>query len=242
MKVFAIGDLHLSFKRPFIPGRLKAGDTYKPMDIFGRGWEDYEQKIYANWQALVSPGDAVLVPGDISWGMNFEDCRYDWDFLSQLPGQIYICRGNHDYWWQGISKVRKSLPGNIIPLNHDSAEVGGKAVCATRGWILPGSNEWKAEDEKIYNRELLRLEMALKDGEKRALPLVAMVHYMPCSKTGAPSGFTQLLEKYKVEICIYGHLHGEDCQRAVQGRFFGLELINVSGDCLNFTPRLLWEA
>lgn len=241
MKVFAIGDLHLSFCRPFTAGAVEPGDRYKPMDVFGAHWQGHEQKIYDNWQQLVAPEDAVLVPGDLSWGMNLEDCRHDWDFLSQLPGRMYICRGNHDYWWQGIGKVRQSLPPNVIPLNHNSAVVGGRAVCATRGWILPGSGEWHEKDEKIYRRELLRLEMALEEGRKSGLPLAVMMHYMPCHKTGEPSDFIELMQGYQIELCIYGHLHGEDCRKAVEGESFGFQLLNVSGDCLNFRPRFLWE-
>lgn len=239
MKVFAIGDLHLSLLAPFQAGSPVC--SYKPMDVFGLAWQDYLEKLYLNWRRRVSPEDAVLVPGDISWGMNLADCQYDWDFLSRLPGKIYISRGNHDYWWQGISKVRESLPKNVLPLNHDSALIGGKAVCATRGWILPGMSEWKSDDEVVYKRELLRLEMALEEGKKSGLPLVVMLHFMPCYRTGEPGGFTELMEKYAVEMCIYGHLHGEDCKNAVLGHSWGFELINVSSDRLGFEPYLLWE-
>jgi predicted phosphohydrolase len=239
MKVFAIGDLHLSLSSPFIPGEKVV--CYKPMDIFGDNWRNHTERLYANWLDTVSPADAVLVPGDISWGMKLLDCRYDWDFLSALSGTIYICRGNHDYWWQGLAKIRRSLPSNVIPLNHSSALVGGKTVCATRGWTLPGGGEWSKEDETIYQRELLRLTMALEEGQKNKLPLVAMLHYAPCSKTGEGSDFTALLRKYSVEMCIYGHFHGEDHKKAFQGDFEGIKTLNVSGDALDFKPLLLWE-
>jgi len=241
MKVFAIGDLHLSLCEPFLREQ-KEVQTYKPMDIFGSSWDGYLQKLYDNWIAIVGRGDAVLIPGDISWGMTLDDCLYDWDFLADLPGKKYICKGNHDYWWQGISKVRESLPANVIPLNHDACVVGGKALCATRGWLVPGSSEWKEKnDRKIYEREILRLEMALKAGAALGLPQVMMLHYMPCNKKGEQNRMTELLQEYGVELCIYGHLHGEECSRAINDNRFGFDLLNVSADALDFCPRLLWQ-
>lgn len=241
MKVYAISDFHLSFDAPAKAGAFSHASLYKPMDIFGRAWHEHYRKIYDNWVETVTEEDAVLMPGDTSWGMTMEECRYDFDFLSQLPGKIYLSRGNHDYWWQGITNVKKALPENVIPLNHDSAEVAGKSVCATRGWLLPGNKEWTKDDEKIYHRELLRLEMALEDGKKRGLPLVAMVHFMPLNNDGAKNGFLELLTRYEAETCIYGHLHGDDCQRAVEGKYSGIDFYNVSCDCRDFQPLFLWQ-
>jgi len=241
MKVFAISDFHLSFAAPFNTGDLCHASIYKPMDIFGGAWHEHCQKIYDNWLETVNTDDIVLMPGDTSWGMTVEQSRYDFDFLSQLPGTIYLSRGNHDYWWQGIKNVRKALPKNVIPLNHDSAEVAGKAVCATRGWILPTHNDWSKEDEKIYQREILRLEMALKDGKKRGVPLFVMLHYQPFYNAANISGFVALMIEYGVEACIYGHLHGEDCKRALEGSYFGIDFYNVSCDCRDFKPLLLWQ-
>ena len=241
MKVYAISDLHLSFAAPPLCGELSPASLYKPMDIFGSFWHDHYQKIYDNWIKDITPDDAVLMCGDTSWGMDIKDCLYDFDFLAQLPGKIYLSKGNHDYWWKGIGNVRQALPTNVIAVNHDSQEVAGKAVCATRGWILPGHKEWGNDDDKIYQRELLRLRMALDDGRKRDLPLVAMLHFMPFACSGEGSSFTELLSEYRVEKCIYGHLHGEDCHRAVEGVFFGTEFYNVSCDCRDFRPVLLWQ-
>ena len=242
MKVFAISDFHLSFDAPAKAGDLCHASIYKPMDIFGPAWQEHYQKIYDNWVKIVGADDMVLVPGDTSWGMTIEESRYDFDFLSQLPGTIYLSRGNHDYWWHGIKNVRKALPSNVIPLNHDSAEVAGKAVCATRGWILPSHKDWeKEDDEKIYQRELIRLEMALNDGKKRGLPLCVMLHYLPLNNDGSKSGFIDLMVDFGVESCIYGHLHGEDCKRVWEGSYFDIDFYNVSCDCRDFKPLLLWQ-
>jgi predicted phosphohydrolase len=242
MKIFGLSDLHLSFAAKFESGK-PAVQTYKPMDVFGPVWADHHQRIYDNWLAVVGPDDAVLMPGDTSWAMNLGDARYDFDFLSQLPGQIYLGRGNHDYWWHGIGKLRQALPPNVIPLHHDAVEVGGKAVCSTRAWLIPGAGDFKEdEDRRIYDRELIRLEMALSAAQKLAKQIVAMLHYMPCHKSGEPSGFTELLAGYGTELCIYGHLHGGECHKAVEDERFGFAMLNVSADALDFRPRLLWEA
>ncbi|MGI5892116.1 MAG: metallophosphoesterase [Bacillota bacterium] len=239
MKVFAISDLHLSLGAPFVKGC--ENQLLKPMDKFGEFWNDYHEKIYENWQALVGEHDYVLMPGDTSWAMKLADCRYDFDFLAQLPGTIILGRGNHDYWWQGISKLRAALPPNVIPLHHDSVIVGSKSVCSTRGWSLPFGDDWTAADQRIYQRELLRLEMALEDGKKSALPLVVMLHYMPFFYDGSASQFVELMKKYQVEICLYGHLHGSNCHKAVHGLKDGINYFNVSCDCLSFCPQLIWE-
>jgi len=242
MKVFAISDLHLSLTAPFdVNSEMICME--KPMDVFGSGWGNHGRRLYDNWLATVSEEDTVLMAGDTSWGMKLADCRYDFDFLGHLPGRIILSRGNHDYWWEGIGNVRKALPANVIPINHDSVVVGSRVGCATRGWLLPGSNDWKKEDEKIYQRELLRLEMALQDGASKGLPLVVMLHYPPFSrqKMAQESGFWQLMRRYEVGQCIYGHLHGEECARLIEGEFDGISLVNSSSDCLGFMPRLIWE-
>jgi predicted phosphohydrolase len=239
MKVFAISDLHLSLSAAFVKGAHNP--LSKPMDIFGQIWGDYHEKIYDNWQSLVGHDDFVLMPGDTSWGMTLEDCRHDFDFLAQLPGTIILGRGNHDYWWQGPSKLKKYLPANIIPLHHDCYVVGSKAVCSTRAWSLSALEEGNALDKRVYERELLRLQMALDNGQKTGLPLVAMLHYMPFYQDGRSSAFVDMLHEYGVQTCVYGHLHGANCQKAVQGLIDDIEYINVSCDCLGFVPRLLWE-
>ncbi len=240
MKVFAIGDLHLSFGEPTAAGAWRQATTYKPMEVFGAAWNRYYERIYESWQHLVGPEDAVLMPGDTSWAMTLAAAAWDFDFLAQLPGHIYLGRGNHDYWWQGIGKLRQALPANVTPLHHSCACVGGRAVCSTRGWQLPGQGDGAEADAKILQRELLRLEMALAEGQATGLPLVAMLHYMPCQRQGQDSVFLELLRRYEVELCVYGHLHGGDCRHAVQGPCCGVELVNVSCDCLGFEPRLLW--
>ncbi|MDD2220733.1 MAG: metallophosphoesterase [Clostridia bacterium] len=242
MKVFAISDLHLSLSAP---AYLHSGAEFavqKPMDIFGEHWQGYLPRLIENWQKTVSAKDAVLMCGDTSWAMTLDEAKYDFDFLGKLNGTVYLSRGNHDYWWGGITKLRTVLPANVVPLNHDCAVVAGRAVCATRGWLLPGCSEWKAStDTAIYLRELLRLEMALQAGASTGLPLVAMLHYPPFDDENDQGEMMDLLEKYGVSLCVYGHIHGICPKSSYYRRIRGIDLYNVSCDRLAFTPLLLWE-
>lgn len=200
MKVFAISDLHLSVNNP------------KPMDIFGPAWDNYIENIFADWKAKVSPDDLVLLAGDFSWAMKLEDTSKDFALLSELPGEKVIIRGNHDYWWKSISAVRNVLPQNVYAIQNDAIFFRDVIVCGTRGWMIPeGRNVQTPEDEKIFKREVLRLEISLKaaaakrqNGEK----LICMLHYPPMNFKREDSAFTKLLEAYQVDIVVFGHLHG----------------------------------
>ncbi len=148
MSIFAIGDLHL-------PG----GDD-KPMQVFGAHWEGHWDRIRADWRARVQPEDTVLIPGDISWAMQIENAMDDLRAIAELPGRKILLRGNHDYWWCGISRLRELLPTGMYALQNDAMRLEDTAYCGTRGWTLP-AGAGAAEDEKIYRRELLRMEMSL---------------------------------------------------------------------------------
>ncbi|MCL1816829.1 MAG: metallophosphoesterase [Clostridiales bacterium] len=240
MKVFAISDPHLALLSPYQPD--KPPDTYKPMDIFGSSWQDYYALLYANWQSIVSPEDTVLLAGDISWAMTLRQTVHDFAYLAALPGNIIIVKGNHDYWWQSISQVRAALPPNCHALQHSSLVVGSKVVCGSRGWLTPDHQDYReAEDGKIFARELLRLRMALEEGQKKGLPLVVMLHYPPLSYKVEHNEMLDLLQEFFVKLCVYGHIHGSCAKNAVEGLYQGIEFINSSCDRLSFLPRLLWE-
>ncbi len=201
MKVYAISDLHLSL----------SGE--KPMDIFGEKWDGYLEKITADWQSKVTDDDVVLIAGDISWAMQLEEAVNDLQFLANLKGKKILVKGNHDYWWQGINKVRNSLPPNVYALQNDSVKIGNYVFCGSRGWVIEGANEFTAQDLKIYRREAERFTLALKsaknlieDGDK----LVCLIHYPPFNVRLENSLFTNLFEEYKVDKVVYGHLHGKD--------------------------------
>jgi len=201
MKIYAISDLHLGT------------NADKPMDIFGPKWENYWQEIVANWLSLVKPEDIVLIAGDISWAMRLEDAAADLQLIANLPGTKILVRGNHDYWWSSISKVRSLAGKNIICLQNDAVKIGNYVFCGTRGWSVPEKNHKTADDEKIYNREVLRMEMALQNAQKLAQEgdqIIALVHYPPFNSRAEDSDFTKLFEKYNVTTVVFGHLHAYD--------------------------------
>lgn len=241
VKVFAIGDLHLSFSHPVIPGQWENVRQYKPMGVFGSLWQDHYQKIFDNWTKVVSPQDLVLVPGDISWAMTLEEAVYDLDFLGTLPGKIILVRGNHDYWWQSITRVRQALPENVIALQNDSFSVGDIAVCGSRGWTSPGSDGFISQDEIIYLRELQRVELSLKTVSPRAQHIFLMLHFMPGVQSQETSGFIDLMEEYGVELCVYGHLHDPAHDLKLPDMKRGMRFCLVSSDYLGFMPKLIWE-
>lgn len=191
MKVFAISDLHLSINNP------------KPMDIFGPVWSNYLEEIENDWKVKVTDDDIVLMAGDFSWAMKLADAKSDIEYISKLPGKKIIIRGNHDYWWEGIGKVRAVLPPNFYAIQNDSLKIGNIVFCGTRGWTL--------DDEKLVNRELIRLEMTLKNAKSKMQEgdkLVCMLHYPPFDKFGNETVFSKVIESYPVSAVVYGHLHG----------------------------------
>jgi len=199
MKVFAISDLHLSVNNP------------KPMDIFGPVWENYLDKIFADWKEKVSEEDLVLLAGDFSWAMKLEDTKEDFALLSELPGKKILIRGNHDYWWKSISAVRNVLPEQFYAIQNDAIKFGNYIVCGTRLWNLPAMNKVQSEeDEKIYKRELLRLEMTLQAANKLKTAdekIICMLHYPPYTYNEEDNEVTALIEKYGADKVVYGHIH-----------------------------------
>lgn len=224
MKIFAIGDLHLSFDN-----RIE-----KPMDIFGDSWSDHASRVKENWLAKVSEDDLVIVAGDISWGLRLEETLMDLQWISDLPGKKVLVRGNHDLWWQSIGKINK-LHGNMFFLQNTCYMVDEKtAICGSRGWVCPGSEEFTQHDEKIYLRELARLELSLQQAKaKGAERIICALHFPPTNDKKQPSGFTNLLSEYGVSACVYGHLHGKDgFKNGIKTNLNGVEYRLVSLDYL----------
>lgn len=224
MRIFAIGDPHLSFA------------VNKPMDIFGDQWKNHPERFADEWCRTVAPDDWVLVPGDISWAMHLEEVKPDLEFLERLPGKKIMIRGNHDYWWSSISKVRKILPANMYALQNDSLQIGDIAICGTRGWNCPGGYDFDEHDRTIYEREVSRLELSLKNAGKTAKEKWVMLHYPPTNEKHQDSGFLDVMRKYEVSVCIYGHLHGEGHKNAITGEHAGIQFHLVACDYLNFKP------
>lgn len=229
MRVFAIGDLHLSLS------------TDKPMDIFGDHWKDHHIHLEANWKARISNDDLILLPGDLSWAMNLDEAAKDLKWLADLPGRKIILKGNHDYWWTSLSKMKSELPEGIIPLQNSAFDAGAFIVAGSRGWMSPESDEYSEEkDRAIRRRELIRLELSLDAAEgmrTEEKPLVVMMHYPPII-SGKKTDFSRILSERGATFCIYGHLHcaagtwNQQLDTAIDGVKYRL----VSSDYLGFEP------
>lgn len=229
MSIYVIGDLHLS-KDPRID---------KPMDIFGESWVNHDKRLEEEWNRIVTDEDTVLIVGDISWGLKLEEAMMDLEWIDQLPGKKVIIKGNHDLWWSGINKMNSLF--DTITFLQNTAYVDGKlAICGTRGWNCPGSENFQESDTKIYNREVLRLEMSLKDAvSKGAETIIGILHYPPTNDKKQPSDFTRLFEEYGVKKAFYGHLHSEDAKRNSRSlNLNGVSYKLVSLDAVDCVPQL----
>ena len=225
-RVFAIGDLHLSLSVP-----------NKAMDVFGAHWKDHTERIKEAWQDVVNEDDLVLIPGDISWAMYLNDALADLSFLGALKGSKLLLRGNHDYWWQSVTKVRSALPEGMYALQNDVFRFGDLFVCGTRGWTVPESSHFKeSADRKLYERELIRLDLSL-NALPQGVQAIGMLHFPPFSETGEPSGFARRFAEAKVTDVVYGHLHGASHRFLFNGESDGVAYHAVPADYLNFIPK-----
>jgi len=236
MAIFTMSDLHLALS------------VDKPMNVFGSSWDNYMQRIEEEWNALVTDEDTVICGGDISWAMHLSELDKDFEFINSLKGSKVILKGNHDYWWDGMSKMNRYLEekgfSTISFMQNNALLVEDTLICGSRGWILPGDSDFSSNDRKIYERELQRLELSFIDGENiikktgvSAKRKVCVLHYPPFSKDNVPDeGTVQLMNKYKVTDCVYGHLHAMATRTAFEGECGGIFYKLVSADHLHFKP------
>lgn len=200
MNVYAISDLHLSTT------------SDKPMNIFGGNWDGHFEKIKSDWLEKVQADDLVLISGDISWAMKLEDALVDLRLLADLPGKKVFIRGNHDYWWNGITKLRDRAPNeSFYFLQTDAVKLGKYVIVGSRGWTCPGSSDYTERDEKLYRREAERFRLAFNEAERlfcEGDELIAMIHYPPFGLKNESTAFTELFEERKVSTAVFGHIHG----------------------------------
>ena len=229
MRVFAIGDLHLP------------GGQSKPMEVFGAHWENHFDKIRRDWCERVGEEDVVLVPGDICWAMQMQQALPDLEEVCALPGKKIFLRGNHDYWWSSVSRLRAVLPEGCYALQNDALVLSGVCFAGTRGWTVLAPGQGNPQDQKIFRREVMRLELSLKEARRIApeLPLVVLMHFPPFSEKREPSPFTDLIAQYGVNAVVYGHLHAEGLHAGYDGEWDGVAYHLVSCDYLDFTLREL---
>lgn len=224
MALYAIGDLHLCL------------GAEKPMDIFGGAWTGYMDKLQEGF-SVISEQDTTVLLGDLSWALDLDEAQKDFAWIDNIPGRKIILKGNHDYWWSTAAKFYKFCGSNGFSdqyiLNNNCYEYGDWAICGTRGWFFEEARSGQ-QDEKVFRRELLRLETSLKSAEDR--PKMVFLHYPPRYKGYTCEPILELLDKYQVRKCYYGHLHGASHGLAMEGIWDGVEYKLLSADRLNFKP------
>ena len=225
MGVYAIADLHLSL------------GSDKPMDVFGGRWRNYVEKIKTGWMQTVSENDTVIIPGDVSWAVTQEELKPDFDFLESLPGKKLIMKGNHDYWWSTIKKLNEFITAcgyKTISFIFNSAVLAeGIAVCGSRGWDIFAAT---GHDDKIIRRENGRLTVSCEHAIALGGEPVAFMHYPPVSPASVRDEFIEVLQKYGIKRCYYGHIHHSGAGRVFEGEKFGITFKLISADQLDFIP------
>lgn len=237
MALFALSDLHLALS------------IDKPMDIFGSSWHNYMERIHYNWHRCITDDDLVIIGGDVSWAMYLDELTEDFSFLNSLPGRKLLLKGNHDYWWDSVTRMRNFVGDKQFDtvkfLHNDAFLYNGFSIAGTRGWNLPVADGFSKQDRKIYERELIRLRLSLEaakrleqKGGNGSYFRVAVFHYPPVYTTEgtADEAIISVLKEYNVQKCIYGHLHGPKAQTAFCGMIDGVEFMCTSADYLSFTP------
>ena len=224
MALYAIGDLHLCLGAP------------KPMDIFGGAWVGYMDKLKEGVSHITAEDTTILL-GDLSWALDLQSSVLDFAWINEIPGRKIILKGNHDYWWSTVAKFNKFCQENgfenMYLLNNNHFEYGDWAICGTRGWFFEEERSGQ-HDEKVFKRELLRLEASLKSaGEKNKM---VFLHYPPRYKGYECREILELLEKYGVRRCYYGHLHGGSHRLAMEGLWDGVEFRLAAADYIGFKP------
>ena len=227
MALYAISDLHLPL------------GVNKPMDIFGAGWENYVQRLRENWINTVKQTDTVVLPGDFSWAMYLKEAREDFNYLDSLPGRKILLRGNHDYWWETVSKMERFNEENgfesIDFLHNSYFSYEDTALCGTRYWMFPPGGE---ENEKIYQRELMRCELTLKKAADDGFgEFIFFMHYPPITADEKhDEKLFEIFKKYGVRRVVYGHIHGNASKKAFIGEYDSIKFDLVSCDFLSFLP------
>ncbi len=233
MRIFGISDLHLSFQ------------VNKPMDVFGEVWQGHPEKIRKAWTESVRSDDVVLIPGDVSWAMRLDEAREDFAFLDSLPGSKVILKGNHDYWWSSLNKVKQFVPPTVIPLQNSSVVFGDIGIAGSRLWLDPGLQleHTTEEDRKIWERELDRLAISLKTLPPGLKTRILMTHYPPISLEGKPSRAVEIAKELGCDIWVFGHMHLGTLDYAGFNRTVDATRFEfISADYLNFCPKFILDA
>ena len=225
MSLFAIADTHLSFA------------SNKPMDDF-EGWFNYTDRLKENWNKIIDDKDYVVIAGDISWAMNFDELKADFDYINQLNGKKIILKGNHDYWWNTMSKMNKFIEENnfntISILHNNAFDFDDFSVCGSRGWFFDSDEE---QNEKVLNREVMRIKASIESAlncEK-----IVFLHYPPVYENQCCEEIVSLLKEKGIKKCYYVHIHGVAAKYAFDDNYDGIDFKLISADRLDFMPLLI---
>ena len=216
---------------------LCKGNPEKTMSIFN-GWQNYQELIEKNWKELISDSDTIVLPGDISRGMSLKEAAPDFKFIEQLPGQKIVIKGNHDYWWTTKKKMEDFFAAegctSIKILHNNHYRYGEYGICGTRGWVnMPG----ETQDEKVLRREVQRLETSIRSALDEGLKPIVFLHYPPIFATNFNYDILDVLYRYKIEECYYGHIHGKSAHDlCVKNTYDGINFHLIAGDYLQFIP------
>ncbi|MDE6035487.1 MAG: metallophosphoesterase [Ruminococcus sp.] len=226
MSLWVIADLHLC-----------QGNPEKSMTIF-RGWKNYQELIKKNWTEQVNPEDTVVIAGDISWGMSLKESAEDFRFIENLTGRKIIIKGNHDYWWTTKKKMEEFLTAegcsSIKILHNNHYRYGDYGICGTRGWV---SIHGETQDEKVLKREVQRLETSIKSAVTEGLQPIVFLHYPPVFATNFNYDILDVLYRYDIKDCYYGHIHGKSAHElCIRNTYDGINFHLIAGDYLQFIP------
>lgn len=224
------------------------------MAFFGPRWEGYADKIKEHWLSCVKEEDLVLIPGDISWAMTLQDALIDLEWIHQLPGTKLLLKGNHDYWWASNAKMKQSLPPSIFFIhnnvfNWNDVTIGGSRLWDTEEYSFHSFIEFQENprakkeqppspelDRKLFLKELDRLKQSLAGLDPNASLRIALTHYPPIGADLKPSLASQILIDFKIDLCIFGHLHNVKKNSLPFGTAEGVKYIFASCDYINFAP------
>jgi predicted phosphohydrolase len=231
--IWAISDTHLSFAKP------------RDQTRFGSKWQNHAARIKAAWQDRVAPHDVVLMPGDLSWAHSPRNVKPDVEWVAELPGRKILARGNHDYWWKKLEQVQRQVfPPGMYAVQGSCLAVDNVVICGTMGHIAPNDPYYQQHKYKSYKRELNWLKRSLESAQQQRTngePVLLMMHYPPYTSDGRPSGFTEVIQQYKPDACVYGHLHFEqEWAVAVTDEQAGTCYHLVACDYLDMIPRQIW--
>lgn len=226
--IYGLSDLHLDY----------TGD--KSMEVFGSAWENYEERMFKSWKEIVKDDDHVIVPGDISWALKIDEAYNDLKRIEELPGKKIFLKGNHDLWWSSLNKIKELNLKNMFFLQNNSIETEDYVFIGTRGWLSPKSSEFsESTDRKIYNRELMRLELSFNSVKNKEKEIICLFHYPPVEKDRTLNDFGLFAKEHNIKIVLYGHLHAHSLNNVVDEVVDGIEFHCLSADYLKFIPRLI---